>query len=85
MRNSELPPEEALAALAGHGVEVESGGLVATHATDPRGIPVELLRPDHRRRHRHGLHHYTRHRRETAHFRKMKVSKACVVRVWGSI
>ena len=51
------PPEESLAALTRHGVEVEAGGLVAAHATDPRGVAVELLRSDYRRRHRHGLHH----------------------------
>lgn len=52
-------PEEALAALAGHGIEMEAGGLVPAHATDPRGVAVKLIRSDHRRRHRHGLHHWS--------------------------
>lgn len=56
-RQEESKPEESFAAFARHGVEVEAGGLVAAHAADPRGIAVELLRPNHRRRHRHGLHH----------------------------
>lgn len=56
-------PEESLAAFARHGVEVEAGGLVAAHAADPRGVAVELLRSDHRRRHRHGLHHCRRTKR----------------------
>lgn len=42
-----VQPEEAFAALTRHGIEVEAGGLVAAHATDPRGIAVELLRSDH--------------------------------------
>lgn len=52
------PPEEALAALTGHGIKVKAGGLVATHTTDSRSIAVELVRPDHWRRHRDGLHHW---------------------------
>lgn len=40
-------PEEPFAALTGHRVKVEAGGLVATHPADPRGIAVELIRPDH--------------------------------------
>lgn len=36
---------------------MEASGLVAAHAANPRGIAVKLLRSDHRRRHRHGLHH----------------------------
>lgn len=51
------PPEESLAAFARHGIKVKAGGLITAHATDPRGIAVELIRSDHRRRHRHGLHH----------------------------
>lgn len=41
------PPEETLAALTGHSIEVKAGGLVAAHATDPWGIAVELVWPDH--------------------------------------
>lgn len=33
------PPEEALAALAGHGVEVEAGGSVPADPADP-GVPL---------------------------------------------
>lgn len=46
-RPGQYPPEEALAALAGHGVEVEAGGLVAADAADARHVAVELIRPDH--------------------------------------
>lgn len=35
-------PEEALAAFAGHGVEVEASGTVPTDATDTGHVPVEL-------------------------------------------
>lgn len=37
-------PEKTLAALTGHGVEMEAGGFVTTHATDPWHIPVELIK-----------------------------------------
>lgn len=53
----QYPPEEAFAALTGHGVEVEACGLVATDATDARRVAVKLIRPHHRRAHSHGLHH----------------------------
>lgn len=36
------PPEEALAAFAGHGVEVEAGGSVPADAADPRDVPVRV-------------------------------------------
>ena len=35
-------PEEALAAFAGHGVEVKAGGSVPTDATDTGHVPVKL-------------------------------------------
>lgn len=56
-RGGRVQPEESFAALTRHGVEVEAGGLIAAHAADPRSVAVELLRSNHRRRHRHGLHH----------------------------
>lgn len=52
-------PEEAFAALAGHGVKVEACGLVAAHATDPRHVPVELILGQSGGAHDGGLHHYT--------------------------
>lgn len=52
-------PEEALAALAGHGVEVEARGLVTTHATYPRHVPVELFLSQSGGAHDGGLHHCT--------------------------
>lgn len=36
------PPEEALAALAGHGVEVEAGGFVPADAADPGHVPLGI-------------------------------------------
>lgn len=36
------PPEEALAALAGHGVEVEAGGSVPADPTDPGNVPLGI-------------------------------------------
>lgn len=50
-------PEESLAAFTRHSVKVKASGLVTTHAADPRGVAVKLVRSDHRRRHRHGFHH----------------------------
>lgn len=35
-------PEEALAALAGHGVEVEAGGSVPTHPTDSGHVAIKV-------------------------------------------
>ncbi len=55
-------PEEALAALAGHGVEVESGGLVSTHSADPRRVTVKLILTRRGRAHGHGVHHWNRAR-----------------------
>lgn len=52
-------PEEAFAALAGHGVKVEACGLVAAHATDPRHVPVELILGQSGGAHDGGLHHCT--------------------------
>lgn len=51
-------PEEALAALAGHGVKVEACGLVAAHATDPRHVPVKLILGQSGGAHDGGLHHW---------------------------
>lgn len=52
-------PEEALAALAGHRIEVEARGLVAAHATYPRHVPVELILSQSGGAHDGGLHHCT--------------------------
>lgn len=38
-----IVPEKALATLTRHGIEVEACGFVATHATDPWNISVELI------------------------------------------
>lgn len=35
-------PEEALAAFAGHSVEVEAGGTVPAHPADPGHVPVKV-------------------------------------------
>lgn len=51
-------PEKALAAFAGHGVEVESSGLVSADAADPRGVAVKLIRSLRRCAHGHGLHNW---------------------------
>ena len=50
-------PEKTLAALTGHGVEVEAGGFVATHAADPRHVPIKLVGGQSGRTHNRGLHH----------------------------
>ena len=50
-------PEEALAALTGHGVEVEACGLVSTHTADARHIPVKLIRGQSGGAHSRGFHH----------------------------
>ena len=51
-------PEEALAALAGHGIEVESGGLVPAHTADPRHVPVKLIIGQSGGTHSRSLHYY---------------------------
>lgn len=50
-------PEKALAALTGHGVEVEASGFVATNTTDSWNIPIEFIRGHSGRTHNRGLHH----------------------------
>lgn len=51
------PPEEALAAFAGHGVEVEASGSVPADAADPGDVPVEVSgRVGEGRAGSHGLH-----------------------------
>lgn len=37
-------PEEAFAAFAGHSVEMEAGGSVPAHPTDPGHVPVKVAR-----------------------------------------
>jgi len=50
-------PEEALAAFAGHGVEVKAGGSVPADATDPGHVPVQVAgRVGKRRAGSHRLH-----------------------------
>lgn len=61
VRDSSSPeirsPEEALAAFAGHGVEVEARGPVPTDPTDSGHVPVELAGwVGKRRAGSHGLH-----------------------------
>lgn len=51
-------PEEALTALAGHGVKVKSGSFISTNAADPRSVAVELILTGCRRAHGHGIHYW---------------------------
>lgn len=57
-RPGQYPPEEALAALAGHGIEVESGGLVPAHTADPWHVPVKLIIGQSGGTHSRSLHYY---------------------------
>lgn len=50
-------PEKTFAALTGHGVEVEACGFITTHATDPRHVPIKLIRGQSGRTHNRGLHY----------------------------
>lgn len=50
-------PEKTLAALTGHGVEVEARGLVTAHAADPRHVPIKLIGGQGRGTYDGGLHH----------------------------
>lgn len=53
-------PEKTLAALTGHGVEVEARGLVTAHAADPRHVPIKLIGGQGGGTYNGGLHHCTR-------------------------
>lgn len=74
-------PEEALAALAGHGVEVKACGLVAAHATDPRHVPVELILGQSGGAHDGGLHHCTGKNRETEEMSLLSSTQCSVIQV----
>lgn len=50
-------PEKTLAALTRHGIEVEAGGFVTTHAADPWHVSVKLIGRQTRRTHNCALHH----------------------------
>lgn len=50
-------PEKSLAALTCHSVEVKACGLVPTYSTDPRYVPIKLVRGQTRGTNNSGLHH----------------------------